>query len=98
MQNQIRDIKLDSRDKQENLYAIDMLRRTDHLGGFKVLIQSKDQDGFSLEKLWPSRNDLDAFAKEPPLKTLDHICILPSQYLNSYIEVDNLFEDFPGNS
>ena len=32
MQNQIRDIKLDSRDKQENLYAIDMLRRTDHLG------------------------------------------------------------------
>ena len=98
MQNQIRDIKLDSRDKQENLYAIDMLRRTDHLGGFKVLIQSKDQDGLSLEKLWPSRNELDAFAKDPPLKTLDHIRILPTQYSNSYVEVDNLFEDFPGTS
>ena len=81
MQNQIRDIKLDSRDKQENLYSIDMLRRTDHLGGFKVLIQSKDQDGLSLEKLWPSRNELDAFAKDPPLKTLDHIlyCLLNIQ-------------------
>jgi len=98
MQNQIRDIKLVSRDKQENLYAIDMLRRTEHLGGFKVLIQSKDQDGLSLEKLWPSSNELGCFAKAPPLKTPDHICILPSQYSNSYIEIDNLFEDFPETS
>jgi len=98
MENQIRNISLDSRDKQENLYAVDMLRRTDHLGGFKVLIQSKNQDVSSLEKLWPSSHELDSLSRNPPLKKDDHIGILPSQYSNSYIEIDDLFEDFPKTS
>ena len=95
MENQIRNLSLGNREKQENLYAIDMLCRADRLGGFKVLIQSKNQDVSSLEKLWPSRHALDDLAKNPPLKKDDHIGILPSQYSSSYIEIDNLFEDFP---
>lgn len=98
MENQIRNVSIDNRDKRENLYALDILRSTDHLGGFKVLIQSKNQDVSSLEKLWPSSHELDALSKTPPLKNNDHIGILPSQYTNSYIEIDDLFEDFPETS
>lgn len=71
-----------------------MLCRADRLGGFKVLIQSKNQDVRILEKLWTSRDALDGLAKNPPLKKHDHIGILPNQYSSSYVEIDNLFEDF----
>ncbi|PZC47157.1 MAG: SAM-dependent methyltransferase, MidA family/SAM-dependent methyltransferase, MidA family [Chloroflexi bacterium] len=94
MENQIRNLNLGNREKQENLYAIDMLCRADRLGGFKVLIQSKNQDVRILEKLWTSRDALDGLAKNPPLKKHDHIGILPNQYSSSYVEIDNLFEDF----
>ena len=98
MQNHLMSINLNSNEKQENVYAIDMLRRVENLGGFKVLIQLKDQDGIDLEKLWTSVSDLEAFAQYTPLKVDDHISILPSQYSHSYIEIDDLFEGFTESS
>ena len=98
MQNHLMGINLNSNEKQENVYAIDMFRRVENLGGFKVLIQLKDQDGMDLEKLWTSVSDLEAFAQYTPLKVDDHISILPSQYSHSYIEIDDLFEGFTESS
>tara|TARA_A100001037_G_scaffold150900_3_gene136296 strand:- start:11246 stop:12451 length:1206 start_codon:yes stop_codon:yes gene_type:complete len=98
MQNHLRNISLNINEKQENLHSIDMLCRPENLGGFKVLIQSKQQTELSLEKLWPSIDELESFAKYTPLKNNDHIKILSNKYSNSYIEIDDLFEGFTETS
>ena len=95
MAAEIMKMDLTNLDRQENLYCLEMLRRSDRLGGFKVLIQSKDQEISSLENLRPLTDQLDVLCKNPPIKGDNHISIRPNQYLNSYFEIYDLFEDPP---